>query len=356
MHLPTNSSRYFFYGLLSLVLVASFFIISPFIGSIILAFLTAAMSQPVYQYFLRIFKQNETISSLLSMVLVVLIVLLPLLILVQMTIMQLLQFSSDIRTYTNEHEVNLETGVSYLNDVIETIPYFDEEITVEQAQITIEQSVSSGARFIADRVVRTGAGSLDIVTQLFVYLFLLFFFLPLQKKIPEMIAKLSPLDDELDFLFFRKATAMAQSMLLGTLVISIIQALLGGLVLYLAGAPYVIFWVVLMTFLGVIPVVGSSTVLIPAGLLFAASGQLVTGVSILLISILVISSVDNILRPYLVSKEAELHPAFVLIGVLGGIKMFGLLGVIYGPVIMILLVTMLIVFQELKHIKNLLEE
>jgi predicted PurR-regulated permease PerM len=352
VHLPTNSSRYFFYGLLSLVFIASFFIISPFIGSIILAFLTAAMSQPVYRFFMRIFRQNETIASLLSMVLVVLIVVLPILVMVQMTITQLLQFSSDIRSYTSEHEVNLETGVSYINDIIATVPYYDQEITVEQAQITIEQSVSSSARFIADRVVRTGAGTLDVVTQLFVYLFLLFFFLPLQKKIPEMIAKVSPLDDELDFLFFRKANAMAQSMVLGTLVISIIQAVLGGIVLYFAGAPYVIFWVVLMTFLGIIPVVGSSTVLIPAGLLFAASGQLVTGIAILLISVLVISSVDNFLRPYLVSKEAELHPAFVLIGVLGGIKAFGLLGVIYGPVIMILLVTMLIVFQELKQIKS----
>lgn len=351
MHLPTNSSRYFFYGLLSLVLFATFFVVSPFIGSIILAFLTAAMSQPIYRFFLRIFRQNTIISSLLSMALIVLIVVLPILIMVQLTILQLLQFSSDIRLYTTEHEVNLETAVSYINDVIASVPYFDQEITVEQARLAIEQSVSTSARFIVDRVVRTGAGTLDVVTQLFVYLFLLFFFLPVQKKIPQMIAKISPLDDDLDLLFFRKATAMAQSMLLGTLVISVIQALLGGLVLYLAGAPYVMFWIVLMTFLGIIPVVGSSTVLIPAGFLFLVTGQPLTGIAILLVTIIFISNVDNFLRPQLVSKEAELHPAFLLVGVLGGIKAFGLLGVIYGPVIMILLVTMLIVFQKLKNVE-----
>lgn len=351
MHLPTNSSRYFFYGLLSLVLFATFFVVSPFIGSIILAFLTAAMSQPIYRFFLRIFRQNTIISSLLSMALIVLIVVLPILIMVQLTILQLLQFSSDVRLYTTEHEVNLETAVSYINDVIASVPYFDQEITVEQARLAIEQFVSTSARFIVDRVVRTGAGTLDVVTQLFVYLFLLFFFLPIQKKIPQMIAKISPLDDDLDFLFFRKATAMAQSMLLGTLVISVIQALLGGLVLYLAGAPYVMFWIVLMTFLGIIPVVGSSTVLIPAGFLFLVTGQPLTGIAILLVTIIFISNVDNFLRPHLVSKEAELHPAFVLVGVLGGIKAFGLLGVIYGPVIMILLVTMLIVFQKLKYVE-----
>lgn len=346
---PTDNTRYFFYGLLGIVLAGTFWVISPFMGTITLAFLTSVMFQPMYRWFLKYTKNRETFATWLTMVSIVMIVLIPLFFMAQLTVTQLIQFSSDIRNYTAEHEVSLEAGVSYLNDLIEHSPYEIQEITVEQARRSIEQSVSTGARIVADQVLRTGALTLGMLSQLFVYLFLVYYFLPIQKRIPQILSRLSPLDDELDYMFINKSIAMAQSMILGTGVIAVVQALIAGAVLFVVGTPYILFWILLMVFLGIIPVLGTSVVLVPAGIIFLLSGQIWQGLFIFAVLILVITNVDNILRPYLVSKQAELHPAFILIGVLGGLKVFGLLGVIYGPVIMILLVTMLIVFEKVKN-------
>lgn len=226
---PTDNSRYFFYGLLGLVLAGTFLVISPFMGTITLAFITAVMFQPMYRWFFKKFKKNTTLATSASMVSILLIVVIPLLFMAQLTVVQLIQFSNDIRTYTTEHEVSIEAGVTYLNEIIERSPYEIEEISVDQARRSVEQTAATGARVVADQVVKTGANTLGMVSQLFVYLFLLYYFLPIQERIPKMVARISPLDDELDYMFINKAIAMAQSMIRGTGVIAVIQALAAGL-------------------------------------------------------------------------------------------------------------------------------
>lgn len=344
----TYGSTYFFYILLVFVLFGAYLVISPFITSVTLAFLTAVMFQPVYRFFVRLFKRT-TWATIATFIVIMCSAILPVIIMMQLTIFQLVQISGDVRGFLSDNQVSLETVVIYANELTNSVPGLEQEFSVEQARKSIEQSVNTAVRIIADQALRTGASTVEVFTQSFVYLFLLFFLLPMHRKIPKMIARLSPLDDELDYMFMRKALAMAQSMIRGTVVISIIQAVAGGIVLAIAGVPYVLFWTVLMIFLGIIPVVGASTVLLPSGFFLIATGNILSGVAVIVITIIGVSNIDNILRPHLVSKEAELHPALILIGVLGGLKAFGLLGVIYGPVIMIVLVTMFEVLEKLNY-------
>lgn len=343
--LPKDNSRFFFYGLLLLVIVISSLVFLPLLGAITMAFLTTAMFHPVYRFIKRIVLSAD-IASGISVVVVILVALIPLLLVGQLTVNQIIQFSIDAQEYTKNHPLSLDGTVGYANDVLRTIPVLDQEITVEQARTTIDQSISSVARAILDFVVRTGASTPDLLSQFFIYIFLLFFFFPLQKKIPRLISNVSPLRDELNFMFINKAIAMAESMVSGIFVISFIQALAGAILLTLLGTPYVIFWTVTMFLMGIIPVVGASAVLYAIGVVYLLTGGIWQGIAIILITTFVISNIDNILRPRLVSKDAQLHPALVLIGVLGGLKAFGILGIIYGPVIMILLTTMLTVFES----------
>jgi len=348
--LPKDNTRYFFYGLLLFVIAISSLVFIPILGAITMAFLTSAMFFPVYNLLSRVLRSAE-IASALTVVVVILVALIPLLLVGQLTFNQIIQFSNDAQVYTKDHALSLEAGVGYINDFLQSIPYLNQEITVDQARATIDQVISSVARTILDFAVRIGANTPSLLAQFFIYIFLLYFFFPLQKRIPQLISNVSPLSDELNFMFITRAFAMAQSMVSGIFVISLIQALAGGLLLSLFGVPYIVFWTVSMFILGVIPVVGASAVLITAGIVFLLSGNIWQGVVIIVVTLLFISNIDNVLRPILVSKDAQLHPAFILIGVLGGLKAFGVLGVIYGPVIMILLTTMLSVFESNNHSK-----
>jgi len=314
-----------------------------------MAFLTAVMFHPLYLFLARVTGERAQLASFLSILVIILMVLLPLGILAQMTVQQIFQVTTDVRNYTQTHEVSLEAGVNYVNDFLDTVPYIESDLTVEQAQSSIDRSVATAARWVADQALRTGATSLELVTQFFTYLFLLFFLFPLQRKIPELISELSPLSNEVDYLLMNKALAMAQSMIRGTFVIAVIQGAVGGIMLFLVGVPYAMFWTLLMIVMGIIPVVGATTVLYPAAILLMATGAFWPGAILMLVTTFIVTNIDNVLRPQLVSKEAELHPALVLIAVLGGIKVFGLIGVIYGPVIMILLTTMLSVFEHDKR-------
>jgi predicted PurR-regulated permease PerM len=343
------NGRYFFYGMLGLAAVLGLVLVLPFLGTITLAFLTSLMFHPVYRVLERWTGGRSRLASGLTMLVVVVSFVLPVVFVTQLTIQQTFQFHSDIRQLTETRDINLKTGVAAINETLTRVNLDQFSLTIEEAQQLIDQTISTGVRFIMDALLRTGAGSVDAFLHLAVYFFLLYFLIPIQSLIPKYISRYSPLDEAIDRRLIGKAIEMARSMIRGTFVIAFVQSLVGGMLLYLFGVPYVVFWVVIMIFLAIIPLVGPSMVLVPTGIIYVLLGNVMAGLFIILFTILVVSNIDNVLRPRLVSKEAELHPALVLIGVLGGLKAFGVLGVIYGPVIMILLTTMLEVYREMSE-------
>lgn len=352
MHLNTPGARYFFFTFLIIISILSIQVIAPILSALTFAFLTALIFHPIYQQFFKWTGKRPRIATPLTMLVIFLTLLLPLILLTQLSIQQIIQFNNDIRGLTATHDISVVTTVAVFNDNLARFGLESQQVTVAEAQQTISQTASNAARTILNTIVRTGANTLEIIAQVFVYLFLLYFLIPIQSKIPGALIRISPLSNDIDRLFITKALEMAKSMIKGTFVIALVQAISGGLLLAAFGAPYVIFWIMMMIFLGIIPIVGASTVLIPAGLIYLLNGDYVAGITILTVTLIVISNIDHVLRPRLVSKLAELHPALVLIGVLGGLKAFGILGVVFGPVIMILMTSVLQVYKATKNELN----
>jgi predicted PurR-regulated permease PerM len=157
--------------------------------------------------------------------------------------------------------------------------------------------------------------------------------------------KLSPLNDELDRHYVNRIKSMTISMVRGTLVISLVQGTLTALFLSIAGVHYAAFFGLMATVASIIPL-GSGVIALPIGILLIASGNVWQGILQIAGNLLVVTNVDNFLRPRLVSKEAALHPALVLLGLFAGLWHFGFLGAIYGPVIMIFIVTTIEIYQK----------
>jgi predicted PurR-regulated permease PerM len=124
-----------------------------------------------------------------------------------------------------------------------------------------------------------------------------------------------------------------------------VQGVAAGVFLAIGGVPYVAFWTLLCIVFALLPL-GVNVITVPAGIALLAFGSVWQGLLVLLGGLLVVSNIDTLLRPLLVPKEANLNSALVLIGALGGLHLFGFLGVIYGPVVMIFLVTTVEVYLE----------
>jgi predicted PurR-regulated permease PerM len=125
----------------------------------------------------------------------------------------------------------------------------------------------------------------------------------------------------------------------GTLVIGVIQGTMAGLAFYFTGIPNAAFWGVLMVVLSILPLIGSALIWVPACLILFATGAVTKAIALGLFCALIVGSVDNVLRPWLVGRDTKLHDLVILFSTLGGIVVIGPLGFIIGPVLAGLFVT-----------------
>lgn len=340
----------FFYVILVAVFAATYFVVRPYLTAIILAFITAIIFKPIYAYLDKHIGKptSHTTSSLISVAVVATTIILPLVLLINATIGQIAMLASNLNGQLKSDAVNLENTIETINETLALIPYVTTNISPEQAVQTIQNAIRAGALAIVNNAASIGSSSVDFITNFTIYLVMLYVFVSQQDHILTHIRKLSPLDDDVDDLYISRTLSMMTSMLKGTFLVAMIQGITAGMLLWVTGVPYTFFFTMLMIFLGVVPLFGTGMVSIPIGIIQLATGQVWQGIVVIVGSILIIANIDNVLRPYLVSKDASLSPAMVLVGMLGGLKAFGVMGFLYGPVVLILFVTTLQVYLQHK--------
>jgi predicted PurR-regulated permease PerM len=218
------------------------------------------------------------------------------------------------------------------------------ELPPQLQQKLNELAVSAGT-WIAGRVVNLGMAIPDLISRLFIFTGVLGTLLPNYDATVERIKQLSPLDDRIDAIFLRKIKLTIWAMFLAIFVIAVAQGLLLGLFIWLAGIPFTSLWTLIAVVAAMLPL-GASLVALPLGGIQLLIGNYTAGLIVLAGYLLVVSNLDSFIRPRLVPKEANLNFVLVLVSALGGYQLFGFFGVVYGPVLMIMLLTALEVYQQ----------
>jgi predicted PurR-regulated permease PerM len=191
----------------------------------------------------------------------------------------------------------------------------------------------------AGKLAAVGRGTLSFLFQLFVCLYAMFFFLVDGPALLRQILYYIPLGAAQEDQLLERFVSVTRATVKGSLLIGVIQGLLAGLAFWVAGVPAAAFWGTVMVVLSIIPAVGSALVWIPAvGYLFVA-GQTTAGLGLLAWCAVVVSSIDNFLRPVLVGRDARMSDLMILLSTMGGIVLFGALGFIVGPILAALFVT-----------------
>ncbi len=228
-----------------------------------------------------------------------------------------------------------------------------------QDRFDLQSTLKDGLRELSSRLPGFLKDSLSALTQLPMALFCLFFFFRDRVLIMDYLTSWLPLSEQEVKDLTRRISDILYATILGRIVLATIQGALGGLMFWFLGLPTPLLWFMVMSFLALLPFFGTVIVWGPASLYLIWSGNVGHGVILAVWGAVVVSSIDNVLYPFLVGTRMQLHPLVTFFGVIGGLGWFGASGIILGPIILATSAALLEVWrhrmQELSPEANALE-
>ena len=197
----------------------------------------------------------------------------------------------------------------------------------------IEDVISKTGGFVAGRVGGLLADIAVLLFHLLVTLIALFFFLRDADPIMRDLRGLLPFEDLRRERMIRQTRDLVYASIAAGLLIAALQGLAGGLVFAILGLRAPVFWGVMMGLLALLPFVGTWVVWLPAAIWLVATGHVVTGITLAVLGATIVASIDNVLRPAILSDRAQMNGLLMFISLLGGVSLFGLLGIVLGPLV-----------------------
>ncbi len=332
--------------LLSLVLLISAIFLSmiyDFLMVILIAAIFSSLALPVVRFFERLLKDRKSLSSALALITVSLIGIFPLLALMGIVAAQAIRISRSAGPWI---EKRLEEPTAF-HDVFRSMPYYEtfnaySDVILQRAG----EMVSKTGTFLFDNISSFTLSTVHTLFLFFVFLYTMFFFLRDGREILRQVLYYLPLTESDQSRMLDKFTSVTRATIRGTFVIGIIQGTLAGVAFQIAGIDSAVFWGAIMTVLSVIPVVGSGLVWVPAVIYLYATGDFMAATALLVFCGILVSSIDNILRPILVGRDTRMHELLIFFGTIGGIGLFGIAGFIVGPIIAALFITVWEIYGE----------
>ncbi len=316
--------------------------LSDYFVIIALAAILAFLFNPIFLWLLKKTNGKTGLSAGLTFVLVVFSVAIPVAILVVITVDQALQLA-DIVEKAAKGSGGLYNTVQNLinnaNQELDKLPSLGPEtIKIDQISDWFKENASKIAQSAISMLTGVAGGLSSLITKSILFIFVFLSLLKNQQKIFDIIHTLNPLGDQSTKRYLSKMGAMTTAMVKGQFMIAIAQGFVDALLLKMVGVDFFIFWFVLITFLSIIPL-GGGIIVIPMGVVMILTGHIWQGLLLILGHILIVTNIDNVLRPKFVPKTARLDSALLMMSVFAGIGLFGFLGIVIGPVLMIVTVT-----------------
>jgi len=308
-------------------------ILWPFFGVVLWGTILAILFAPLYRRLLKILGQRRTVSSLATVTIVLLIVILPL------TLIGALLVQEGLSVYEKFQSGELNFG-RYFQQVLGALPGWVSDLldrfgltNLGAMQEQLSNGLVQGGQFVAAKALNIGQNTFDVIVELIIILYLLFFLVRDGDDLARRIRTAIPLHADQQRELFNRFTTVIRATVKGNVVVAIVQGALGGLIFWFLGVHGPVLWAVVMAFLSLLPAIGSALIWLPVAIYFLVTGATWQGLVLIAYGVLVIGLVDNLLRPFLVGKDTKMPDYIVLISTLGGMAIFGLNGFVIGPVI-----------------------
>jgi predicted PurR-regulated permease PerM len=341
------TQRIFFFGMVAILAILALILVWQFTRAILLALALVIILKPIYTWLLhkKAFKGKESRATVTTILIFILIIAIPVVILIGGAISQAANLFSGldiegVRFSIRDINVWLEKTIHTL--VERSLPLANFQFAENLTEV-----IAWFNEWLVRILISLGQSLPRLFTNALVVLVTMFVLIPRYKSPGKQeILEIVPFPAEITQLFLDKIDLMIKAMFKGTFLIALAQGLAMGLVFWLAGVPFAMFLTLLSMFLSLVPLIGVSLVAWPVGIILILTGNVFRGIFVILAFVLFVAQIDTFLRPRLVPKGAQLNPALVILSVLGGLGVLGIVGALYGPVVMILLVTSVDVYSK----------
>lgn len=344
----------FLFAVIIAVGIGVYLIFKPFLIAILVAFILWQLFKGWHKKILKLLGGHKALASLLSCTIIFFILVIPFLIVLGLITSE----ANNLYKSIQENNWNIEIGV-------DSEMFLLKELGFESGKFSLESLTSSsyfeGAKgignFLLNAVKKTYQGASSFIFTTFITFFVLYYLFKDGEKILRRLMNLSPLPNRQEKNLIEDFVNISRATLKGSLVIAIVQGLILGLTFWFTGVSAPAIWGVVTAIVSLIPLIGAVLVWLPACIIMFFMGHWVSALIILIIGAGIVSTIDNFLRPKLVENETSLHPMLVLLSTLGGIGVFGIMGFLIGPIIIVLFLSLLRIYKSdfKKEIKQMNE-
>lgn len=334
-------SPWFLLALLVLLGLLAFRLVAVFLSFVLFGLFLAYLTYPVYAWLQRGIKR-PSVSASLMLLLIIVVVLVPLGFLLAAVVTQV-------------QEVVGEAGVADPQAILDAIAHRinaflglpPQDPDAASPGSSLVNDVYGNIRDYATEWVRGLPRQLaEGLVGVFLLAYVLFYSYTDGTRWLQALREVLPMQSDHRETLFREVGHVIRGVMYGTILMSAVQAFLAAVGFYIFGVPDVALWSVLVFILALLPIVGAPMVWLPWGLYLVYAGRTFDGVGLMLYSAILVNGIEHVIRPKLIGSVADIHPLVVLLGVLGGLAVFGFIGFILGPLILSVFITVLNLYRK----------
>jgi predicted PurR-regulated permease PerM len=338
----------FFFALFSLILYGAFLILMPFLTAITWAVILTILVYPLYAWLLQRMRGRASLAALTIIAVITLLVILPGIELARFLSEETILVVQSVRSLLDgegKQEWLAKPWVQQLVSWWYLVSFRLTDFNIDWKAM-LAQGAQASSKVLVDQVRGIAQNVVVFTVNVIVALITLFFLLRDGKEFIHRLQRLLPMDREHQQRLFKNIVDAVLAVVHGSFVVAMVQGLLAGLAYYFLGVPFPVLWGVVTAFVSLLPVGGSTLVSIPATIYLFLQGETIRAFVLLAWSLGIVGTVDNILKPLLIGNRLGLPVLFLFFGILGGLALFGAVGIILGPVIFALLRALLDLYSE----------
>jgi len=334
--------QYILLGIILVIIVFTFFVLKPFLYTVILSAICAIIFLPIHKKMLHFFRNRKWLAAIFTTAFIVITILVPVIFLGINIFQESQQFYSFIVS---------DQGKNLLINLTNSLNgNFQKYFPLEQTfVIDTTKYIEQGLLWTLNNLSSIFGSALNLLLNFIIFIVITYYIVKDGPELKKIVVRFSPLSHEENELIYKKIKIAINSVVGGSLVVALIQGLAVAIGFYLFGVPNIVLWGAVSTVSALVPTLGTAIVLIPAIIYVFLKGNIIFAVGLLAWGFIVVNSIDALLRPILIGKGINIHPLIIFLSVIGGIVFLGPIGFLLGPITISLLFAFLDVYTLAKN-------